>query len=196
MLNISRNFPIKDYKERKIQMDKRKGKTQYDEYFSDGIVELGRIGNVVTLKNNMSEEQADMHREKLTDDYDEKKMEIDNLIAEIRKNISLCNPLRLLQFAADKGMSTIINVVSEYEIGDEINILRSVEFIQSILVSQESQYACSEDEDQTELMEKIIRQIDELYTKIQAFILIGELKNFRKMICCQKRISIILLNGS
>ena len=41
-------------------MDKRKGKTQYDEYFSDGIVELGRIGNVVTLKNNMSEEQADM----------------------------------------------------------------------------------------------------------------------------------------
>ena len=93
-------------------------------------------------------------------------------------------------------MSTIINVVSEYEIGDEINILRSVEFIQSILVSQESQYACSEDEDQTELMEKIIRQIDELYTKIQAFILIGELKNFRKMICCQKRISIILLNGS
>ena len=60
-------------------MDKRKGKTQYDEYFSDGIVELGRIGNVVTLKNNMSEEQADMHREKLTDDYDEKKMEIDNL---------------------------------------------------------------------------------------------------------------------
>ena len=177
-------------------MDKRKGKTQYDEYFSDGIVELGRIGNVVTLKNNISEEQADMHREKLTDDYDEKKMEIDNLIAEIRKNISLCNPLRLLQFAADKGMSTIINVVSEFEIGDEINILRSVEFIQSILVSQESQYACSEDEDQTELMEKIIRQIDELYTKIQAFILIGELKNFRKMICCQKRISIILLNGS
>ena len=150
-------------------MDKRKGKTQYDEYFSDGIVELGRIGNVVTLKNNMSEEQADMHREKLADDYDEKKMEIDNLIAEIRKNISLCNPLRLLQFAADKGMSTIINVVSEFEIGDEINILRSVEFIQSILVSQESQYACSEDEDQTELMEKIIRQIDELYTKIQAF---------------------------
>lgn len=54
-------------------MDKRKGKTQYDEYFSDGIVELGRIGNVVTLKNNMSEEQADMHREKLTDNYDEKK---------------------------------------------------------------------------------------------------------------------------
>ena len=65
-------------------MDKRKGKTQYDEYFSDGIVELGRIGNVVTLKNNMSEEQADMHREKLTADYAEKKMEIDNLIAEIR----------------------------------------------------------------------------------------------------------------
>ena len=70
-----------------------------------------------------------MDKRKGKTQYDEKKMEIDNLIAEIRKNISLCNPLRLLQFAADKGMSTIINVVSEFEIGDEINILRSVEFI-------------------------------------------------------------------
>lgn len=150
-------------------MKKKKGRSQYDDFFSNGIMELGRIGNVVTLKNNMSEEQAKLHREKMADDYAEKKAEIDNLIVEIRANVSLCNPLHLLECATAMGMSTMLNVASEFEIGSEGNILRAIEYIQSILVSQEIQCDYSEDEDQTELMMKILQQIEELYAKIQVF---------------------------
>jgi hypothetical protein len=57
------------------------------------------MGNVVTLKNNMSEEQAEKNRERMANNYAEKKSEIDNLIVEIRTNVSQCNPLHILECA-------------------------------------------------------------------------------------------------
>jgi len=70
-------------------MKKKKGKAEYDDFFSNGIMEIGRMGNVVTLKNNMSEEQAEKNRERMANDYAEKKAEIDNLIDISKKEIVL-----------------------------------------------------------------------------------------------------------
>ena len=70
-----------------------------------------------------------------------KKAEIDELITDIRNNISICNPLMLLMSATDRGMMNLINTVSESQLNAEENFkLKAIEYIQSILVSQESKY--------------------------------------------------------
>lgn len=151
-------------------MKKRTNKQMpFDEFYSNGIFELGRMDNLVSLKNNYTEQDILEQNEKLARQYEGKKAEIDALIMDIRKNISKCNPLSLLMEAMDRGMLNMINTVSEIQIEGKQNFeLRAVEYIQSILVSQENFFE-KFDNKQDELIERVLEEVDELYMKTQLF---------------------------
>lgn len=141
----------------------------FDEFYSNGFLELGRIGNVVSLKNNFTEADVLERNKELAQQYDEKKAEIDALIMDIREHISKCEPLSLLMAATERGMFNMLNTVSEIQIEGKQNFeLRTVEYIQSILVSQES-YFEEIHSNQEELIEKVLEEVDELYMKTQIF---------------------------
>lgn len=149
---------------------KRKNKgIPFDEYYSNGVLELGRVGNLVSLKNNFTEEDARQQRIELAKHYDEKKAEIDELIAEIKRDIGMCNPLALLLWATDRGMMNMLNIVSEIQLSGKQSIeLRAVEYIQSVLASQENNFKATDD-NQIELMDRILEKVDELYMVSQIF---------------------------
>lgn len=151
-------------------MKKRTNKQMpFDEFYSNGIFELGRMDNLVSLKNNYTEQDILEQNEKLARQYEGKKAEIDALIMDIRKNISKCNPLSLLMEAMDRGMLNMINTVSEIQIEGKQNFeLRAVEYIQSILVSQENFFE-KFDNKKDELIERVLEEVDELYMKTQLF---------------------------
>lgn len=152
-------------------MKKKRNSKQmpFDEYYSNGLLELGRIGNVVSLKNNFTEADVLERNKELAQQYDEKKAEIDTLIMDIREHISKCEPLSLLMAATERGMFNMINTVSEIQIEGKQNFeLRTIEYIQSILVSQENhseEFNCG----QNEMIESVLEKVDELYLKTQIF---------------------------
>ena len=93
---------------------KRKNKQiPFDEFYSNGFLELGRMGNIVSLKNNFTEQDILERNTELAQQYDEKKAEIDTLVMDIREHISKCDPLSLLMVAMDRGMVNLFNTVSE-----------------------------------------------------------------------------------
>lgn len=149
---------------------KRKNKQMpFDEFYSNGFLELGRMGNIVSLKNNFTEQDILERNTELAQQYDEKKAEIDTLIMDIREHISKCDPLSLLMVAMDRGMVNLFNTVSEIQIEGKQNFeLRTVEYIQSILVSQEN-YSEGFKDNQEELIESVLEKVDELYIKTQMF---------------------------
>ena len=116
------------------------GKVKVDDYFNTGIFEVARFDNTIVTQNNMTEEQ---HREwiaKMASHYDEKKKEIDNLVETIKNKLALVDPLMLFNFLTSMNSLSLMNlaVSSEMNMSAEITFqLRSVEYIQSLLVSME-----------------------------------------------------------
>ena len=56
---------------------KRKNKQmRFDEFYSNGFFELGRMGNIVSLKNNFTEQDILERNTELAQQYDEKKAEV------------------------------------------------------------------------------------------------------------------------
>lgn len=142
----------------------------FDEYFSNGLFELGRVGNLVSLKNHLTEEDVNKRNVFMAEQYNVKKAEIDNQIGVILEDINKCDPLSLLLVATDRGMMNMLNVVSEIQINGQQNIeLRAIEYIQSILVCQTNE--CAGEDEQEKLIQKILAEIDELYMNIQLFYL-------------------------
>lgn len=116
------------------------GKVRVDDCFNNGIFEVARFDNIIVTQNNMTEEQ---HREwiaKMASHYDEKKKEIDNLVETIKNKLALVDPLMLFNFLTSMNSLSLMNlaVSSEMNMSAEITFqLRSVEYIQSLLVSME-----------------------------------------------------------
>lgn len=148
-----------------------------DDYFSNGKIELSRYGKLVSLRNHLSSDDIKKKNEYLISKYDEAKAEIDELVTKIREEIAVCNPLMLLMCATDVSMSQLIHVVSESELNqDETDGLRFVEYIQSILVSQEPGSTINDEEEQTKIMFAILADIEELYNKCRIFYILWAAK--------------------
>lgn len=147
-----------------------KKQSSYDEFYSNGFIELGRIGNLVSMKNNFTESDIEKRDKIMAQQFEEKKLEIDNLIDEIVDMISQCNPLNLLLEAISLAMANMINIVSEIQLDSKQNFeLRSVEYIQSILVSKEPSSFGSDKQD--EMISVVLEKINELYGLITVFYL-------------------------
>lgn len=152
-------------------------KRQFDEYYSNGKIELARIGNVVSVKNNYSEEEIGNRNKILAAHYDEVVSEINELIDSVAKKISKCDPLLLLMSATDMAMSSMVNIVSEIQIEQEaIANMRLIEYIQSILISRVGDNSREDEDKQQELFMEIFADIENLYMKCQFFYLIWAAK--------------------
>ena len=152
-----------------IQVAKnKKGKIEFDEYFNNGLFEMGRLGNIISMKNHLTPEDIEKNNELIAGQYNDCKTAIDNKIRNIVENIQKCNPLDLLLYTVDRAMSNMVNTVSETQIKGEKNFeLRVTEYVQSILVSQSSNYKNNEIDE--ELMQNVFDEIVELHIDIINF---------------------------
>lgn len=148
-------------------------KTKPDDYFSNGMFEVGRFGNTVVAHNNMTEA---LHKEwisELANQYNEEKEKINVLIEKIKEKIALVDPLDLFNYLTIKNTMMLMspNIISESELSDDVNIqLRSVEYIQSLLVSMEHDKSNEINEDEQETVcHEIANYCLELYSKIPVF---------------------------
>ena len=148
-------------------------KVKADDYVSNGFFEAARFGNTVVARNNMTKEQHEQWVLELASHYEEKKEEIDGLIEKIKEKLALVNPLMLFNFLTSMNTMMLMSseVTSESEIPADVTFqLRSVEYVQSLLVSMEHD---KDDEIKEEEQEPVYHEIAslcyELYRKIPMF---------------------------
>lgn len=147
-------------------------KIKLDDYYNNGFFEVSRVGKLVSLKNNMTQEEHEQFMDFLANNYEEVKGDIDNKIQTIRDEISSCNPLGIMNFVASMSYASMLNHLSECQYTPEQNFaIRAVEYIQSILVSSKNNYKITSDneQDNSEKYFQILNSIIELYKDINGF---------------------------
>ena len=109
----------------------------YDEYYTNGKIELARTGKNVSLKNHFTKDEIKQRNHEIASHYEESVSDISNLVAGIREKIKRCDPLLLLVTANDLSMVQMVNVLSDVQLeNSNVGSLRLVEYIQSVLVQQ------------------------------------------------------------
>lgn len=148
-------------------------RTKPDDYFSTDFIKDARFDNTVVVLKNMAEER---HRERtfwLASQYTKEKGIIDDIVKKIKDKLTLVDPLTLFDFLTSMNTMMLMSsrITSEGDISDDVNFqLRSVEYIQSLLVSMKHDKA---DEINRNEQEKVCHEIAnlsfELYSKIPLF---------------------------
>ena len=148
-------------------------KVKADDYVSNGFIEAARFGNTVVARNNMTKEQHEQWILDLASHYEEKKEEINDLIEKIKEKLALVNPLMLFNFLTSMNSMMLASseVTSESEISADVSFqLRSVEYVQSLLVSMKHDKADEiKEEEQEPVYHEIASLCYELYRKIPMF---------------------------
>lgn len=140
----------------------------FDEYFNLGGLEIGRKGTETIVKNNLSKEDIEKNNQVMAGEYDSIKAEIDNQIKCICDDIKKCNPLHLLLTAYHATIPCKLNAFSEFLISKESNhIMKSVEYIQSVLASQKHDYSNNKVND--ELERETVEKVAKLYSSMLDF---------------------------
>lgn len=150
-------------------------KIKPDEYFSNGLIEVARFGNTVATHNNMTEAQHKQWISGLADLYTEEKEKIDTIIENIKEKLAKVDPLKLFNFLTSMNSMMLMSpeLTTESEIpADTCFQLRSVEYVQSLLVSMEHDKANEIDKDKQEVVcHEIANHCLELYRKMPLFYL-------------------------
>lgn len=142
-----------------------------DDYSDMDIFKVVEEGSIVTLNNDMSEEQVEKIEKMLLEQYGKKLEEINKLIKKIRELIVSVEPLGLLNYCSGMFKTTCINTFSEYKLSvDSLPTSRMAEYVQSILVSTKSNDNYIEDEPEKVYYE-IHSKIEKLYELIYIFLL-------------------------
>lgn len=150
---------------------------QYDEYYSNGKFDIGKIGNDILVRNHYTEQEFENRNKEIASHYDEVKADIDSLVEKIVAGIKKCNPLMLMQVATDLSMSQLLHVVSEIQMDEESsNNLRLIEYVQSILVSVTPEKIELDEAAQKVIMHEVFKNIQDLYIKCQWFHLVWAAK--------------------
>lgn len=148
-------------------------KIKPDKYFSNGLVEVARFGNTVATHNNMTEAQHKQWISGLADLYTEEKEKIDAIIENIKEKLTKVDPLTLFNFLTSMNSMMLMSseLTTESEIpADTCFQLRSVEYVQSLLVSMEHDKANEIDKDKQEVVyHEIANLCLELYSKMPLF---------------------------
>lgn len=148
-----------------------KKKMKADDYFNNGIIESARFGNVIMTSNIMGKAESSQLFLEFASKGDELKERIDAEIKEIREIVSICNPKQLLLFAESMFMTSQLGISSEFQItGERIAPARFCEYMQSVLVSTDSNYVES-DEDQTAMFNELMVRFEKLYGLLHSFLL-------------------------
>ena len=165
----------------------------YDEYYTNGKIELARSGKNISLKNHFTKDEIKQRNREIASHYEESVNDISNLVDNIKEKIKRCDPLLLLVTATDLGMSQMVNILSEVQLGNtDVGNLRLVEYTQSVLVSTKLDENRYDKETQDKMIMEIFSDIDELYTKCQYFYLIWATKEFERGVFSDKEIEYIV----
>lgn len=142
-----------------------------DDYYNNGLIELARYGKIVSMRNLSTPEQHTQIQTYYKMEYPKVKKRIDEKIDKLKKEISICNPLRLLKFVKDMAMLSHINKSSEFDYTSQENmIIRAQEYVQSILVSTENHFDDTESEEaQEQRWHLILDEIEALYKEFVCF---------------------------
>ena len=165
----------------------------YDEYYTNGKIELARTGKNVSLKNHFTKDEIKQRNREIASHYEESARDISNLVAGIREKIKRCDPLLLLVTANDLCMFQMVNVLSEVQLeNSDAGNLRLVEYIQSVLVSTKLDDNRYDKETQDKIIMEIFSDIDELDAKCQYFYLIWAAREFERGVFSDKEIEYIV----
>ncbi|MFF5995178.1 SEC-C metal-binding domain-containing protein [Lysinibacillus sp. KU-BSD001] len=106
----------------------------------------------------------------LENDYEKHKNDIDKLINNIKEKVKKSNPLELLNYLFERNIVNFINLTSEIESSlEEIYSQRAIEYIQSILVSQENSYMDGGQESEFDDYEDILMDVINLYYSLNDY---------------------------
>ena len=165
----------------------------YDEYYTNGKIELARTGKNVSLKNHFTKDEIKQRNHEIASHYEESVSDISKLVAGIREKIKRCDPLLLLVTANDLSMVQMVNVLSDVQLeNSNVGSLRLVEYIQSVLVSTKLDNNKYDKETQDKIIMEILSDIEELYTKCQYFYFIWAAREFERGVFSDKEIEYIV----
>ena len=172
---------------------KKRKYVKYDEYYSNGKFELGRIGNLVSMRSFLSSEDSKERNRIIATEYETAKKDIDSLVEKIICSLMKCDPLMTLIAATDLSMSQLlIFPESQLNVAQENN-LRLIEYIQTIYVSKKPTEPVElSNEEQTSIMFEVFAQIEELYNRIQRFYVYWAAKKQEEGSCNEDEIEYIV----
>lgn len=127
--------------------------------------------NINPLRNQMPSDEYKSMLQGISSEYSNVKQDIDSLIQELRVKITSCDPLKLMNFLVSMFYLALINKTSEFQYELEDNqITRALEYVQSVLVSSESNYVQQEDEaDDSAKYNEILVNVIDLQNRIVNF---------------------------
>lgn len=112
-------------------------KRKPDDYYSNGLFEVERIGNTIIQKNHMPPKMRQQYMNELADRCPLIRDQVNQLVCKIRDEITGCNPLTLLSYAQFQALVSMLH--TEFELDQSSmtydSSVRMTEYIQSILVS-------------------------------------------------------------
>ena len=113
--------------------------------------------------------------------YEDLKHEIEELVRNIRLNVSKTKPEHIMNFLTTMNFIMMLDKPTESALSAEQNYqLRSVEYVQSVLASTKNMYDEKDSqEDQEKLYWIILDQVVELYRKMPIFLLYWGMKQQR-----------------
>ncbi len=114
-----------------------KEKRRFDEFVTDGKIDLARIGNIVSLQSHYSAEEIKEHNRRLSAKYESIKCDIEKIVQTISDDLKQCNPLMIMLNVTDFSMMQLLHVVSEsqLEMGHSNN-LRLIEYIRNSKITR------------------------------------------------------------
>lgn len=141
-----------------------------DEYFSNGTFEMARFGKNTLMVNNQTQEDHEAMTQYLCTEYPYKYNSISCKVESLKNKVTKCNPFSLLMYLRDLSIMGHLNTFSEVEHSDEtVAVIRAQEYIQSILVSTESNQIFMTPEEESLLYTQILDDFKELYNEFQSF---------------------------
>ena len=147
-----------------------------DEYYNDDYFEFARYGDIVSAVNNMTESQHAELIEKLANSYNDLVEDINSIVSTIRSLVQGTEPSSLLNYVFTINMMCSLNKKSETDYSSELNAqLRSIEYIQSVIVSSPNYYDDKSEVDESQFSE-ILSLTTDLYAKMKEFYLLWAAK--------------------
>lgn len=141
-----------------------------DEYFSNGTFEMARFGKNILMLNNQTEEDHEAMTQYLCTEYTSKYNFISYKVESLKNKVAKCNPFSLLMYLRDLSIIGHINTFSEVDHSDEtVAVIRAQEYIQSILVSTESNHIFMTREEEILFYTQILDDFKELYNEFKFF---------------------------
>lgn len=122
------------------------------------------------IKSNITKEHSQEIKEKIIEQYPKLEKEINQIIQDIKKEISRINPIELLTYLCFTSKEAIQKTL--YSNNNDLSLLgrsRALEYVQSLYASKNFSHKDISHPAKEGALEQIVTKIEELYLKIYDF---------------------------